>query len=94
MLSLLVFSTTGFDPLNLGRVFDLQDMEDRELSNGRLAMIGAAGMIAQELETHKGIEQMAKKDGGASIGVAVASIAATIVFLLPFQGRNNNMRPF
>ena len=43
----------GFDPLNLrpaeGEAFDL--MRTKELQNGRLAMLGVAGMVAQELVT-------------------------------------------
>merc|ERR1712139_571608 len=43
----------GFDPLGL-KPSDpkaLQEMRTKELNNGRLAMIAAAGMIAQELVT-------------------------------------------
>ena len=43
----------GFDPLGLkpsGK--DLVNMQTKELNNGRLAMIGIAGMVAQELVTH------------------------------------------
>jgi len=45
----------GFDPLGL-RPQDpkeLREMQDKEINNGRLAMIAAAGMIAQELATGK-----------------------------------------
>jgi hypothetical protein len=42
----------GFDPLGLGRrVVDTREMENRELNNGRLAMLAFAGMVAQELVT-------------------------------------------
>lgn len=48
---------TGFDPLGLKpsdpKAF--ADMQTRELQNGRLAMIGAAGMCAQEIFNHKTI---------------------------------------
>ena len=47
----------GFDPLGLKpsdpRKF--ADMQTRELQNGRLAMIGAAGMCAQEIFNHRTI---------------------------------------
>jgi len=49
----------GWDPLNITK--QVEDPEgfrldqDRELSNGRLAMLGAAGIIAQELVTGKKI---------------------------------------
>jgi hypothetical protein len=43
----------GFDPLGLKPTDpkELKDMQNKELNNGRLAMIAAAGMIAQELVT-------------------------------------------
>merc|ERR1712124_198848 len=43
----------GFDPLGLKPTDpkELQEMRTKELNNGRLAMIAAAGMIAQELAT-------------------------------------------
>ena len=45
----------GFDPMGLkpkGEA-ELLAMQNKELNNGRLAMIAAAGMIAQELATGK-----------------------------------------
>jgi len=43
----------GFDPLGLKPKDpkELKAMQSKELNNGRLAMIAAAGMIAQELAT-------------------------------------------
>jgi len=43
----------GFDPLGLKPkdAKELKDMQTKELNNGRLAMIAAAGMIAQEIAT-------------------------------------------
>merc|ERR1719366_19580 len=43
----------GFDPLNLKPTdpAELKEMQTKELNNGRLAMIAAAGMIVQELAT-------------------------------------------
>lgn len=47
----------GFDPLGFKprdqSSFD--DMRTKELQNGRLAMIGTAGIVAQELVNGKGI---------------------------------------
>jgi len=41
----------GFDPLGLKPTdpAELKEMQTKELNNGRLAMIGIAGMVAQEL---------------------------------------------
>jgi hypothetical protein len=43
----------GFDPLGLKPTDpkELKEMQTKELNNGRLAMLAAAGMIAQELAT-------------------------------------------
>jgi hypothetical protein len=43
----------GFDPLNLtpASQADFDVMRTKELQNGRLAMLGIAGMVAQELVT-------------------------------------------
>eukprot|EP00747_Dinoflagellata_sp_TGD_P153397 gnl/TRDRNA2_/TRDRNA2_177387_c0_seq2.p1 gnl/TRDRNA2_/TRDRNA2_177387_c0~~gnl/TRDRNA2_/TRDRNA2_177387_c0_seq2.p1 ORF type:complete len:389 (+),score=84.33 gnl/TRDRNA2_/TRDRNA2_177387_c0_seq2:118-1167(+) len=43
----------GFDPLGLRPQTpdELKEMQNKEINNGRLAMIAAAGMIAQELAT-------------------------------------------
>ena len=43
----------GFDPLNLKPTSPtaLRSMQEKELSNGRLAMIAAAGFMAQEAVT-------------------------------------------
>merc|ERR1719326_1774171 len=45
----------GFDPLGLKPrdAYEYRVMQDKELNNGRLAMIGIAGMVAQELATGK-----------------------------------------
>merc|ERR1712071_189723 len=47
----------GFDPLGLKPTDPsaFKNMQTRELQNGRLAMIGVAGMCAQELVNHRGI---------------------------------------
>merc|ERR1719359_325516 len=43
----------GFDPLGLKPTDpkEFREMQNKELNNGRLAMIAAAGMIGQELAT-------------------------------------------
>jgi len=47
----------GFDPLNLkpASAAELKEMQNKELNNGRLAMLAAAGIMAQELVTGKAI---------------------------------------
>lgn len=47
----------GFDPLGLKPTDpkEFNSMQTKELQNGRLAMLGAAGMCAQELCNHKSI---------------------------------------
>lgn len=47
----------GFDPLGLkpSDPEELLVLQTKELQNGRLAMIGAAGFLAQELVDGKGI---------------------------------------
>lgn len=47
----------GFDPLNLmpDDEASFNRLRTKELQNGRLAMIGVAGMVAQELVNQKGI---------------------------------------
>jgi len=45
----------GFDPLNLKPkdAVGLKTLQNKELSNGRLAMLAAAGILAQEMVTGK-----------------------------------------
>jgi len=47
----------GFDPLGLkpDDPVAFRELQNKELNNGRLAMVGAAGIIAQELVTGEGI---------------------------------------
>ena len=47
----------GFDPLNLKPKDDAKffELQTKELQNGRLAMLAAAGFMAQELVDGKGI---------------------------------------
>jgi hypothetical protein len=47
----------GFDPLNLKPTDpeELETLATKELQNGRLAMLAAAGFMAQELVDGKGI---------------------------------------
>merc|ERR1712060_1006503 len=47
----------GFDPLNLKPAdpAEWKEIQNKELNNGRLAMLAAAGIMAQELVTGKAI---------------------------------------
>ncbi|EFN56474.1 hypothetical protein CHLNCDRAFT_48761 [Chlorella variabilis] len=49
--------TLGFDPLGLkpSDPEELFELETKELNNGRLAMIGVAGFVLQELAVKRGI---------------------------------------
>merc|ERR550514_35895 len=51
----------GFDPLGLKPTdpAELKEMQTKELNNGRLAMIAAAGMIVQELATKEKLFMLA-----------------------------------
>ena len=44
----------GFDPLGVQQEadFDLLEAQNKELLTGRLAMVGIAGMVIEELVTH------------------------------------------
>jgi hypothetical protein len=43
----------SFDPLNLKDNFDFEEMQNKEVNNGRLAMLAITGMYAQEIATGK-----------------------------------------
>ena len=47
----------GFDPLGLKpkTEAELLQMQNKEINNGRLAMIACAGIVGQELATQQGI---------------------------------------
>jgi len=57
----------GFDPLNLKPTDpnEFNELQTKELQNGRLAMIGASGFIAQELVDGKGIIEHWQTNYGA-----------------------------
>merc|ERR1719161_1718126 len=67
----------GFDPLGLKPTdpAELKEMQTKELNNGRLAMIAAAGMVVQELATQDKLALfavMGKQESKAFDGVAYA----------------------
>jgi hypothetical protein len=67
----------GFDPLGLKPTdpAELKEMQTKELNNGRLAMIAAAGMVVQELVTKDKLalfSVMGKKEAKDFDGVAYA----------------------
>jgi len=72
----------AFDPLGLApkEPGGFYDMQTKELQNGRLAMIAAAGFMAQELVDGKGIMEhlqltsIAAEGGAASVTTTIASI--------------------
>merc|ERR1711871_754862 len=58
----------GFDPLGLKPAdpAELKEMQTKELNNGRLAMIAAAGMVVQELATGSKLATFALMGKGAA----------------------------
>merc|ERR1740138_1261274 len=64
----------GFDPMELKPKDpeELKKMQTDELTNGRLGMIAAAGMIAQEMMTHDKIFAMLSVSGAEFDGEAYA----------------------
>merc|ERR1719409_692173 len=78
----------GWDPLGLKPTdpAELKEMQTKELNNGRLAMIAAAGMIVQELATGNKLATFALmgKDGAKNFdGEAYAK---TLPGILPLMG--------
>merc|ERR1719198_2904514 len=74
----------GFDPMNLKPTDpeELKVMQTKELNNGRLAMIGAAGMIAQELASGNKLFEL--KGGQAAFDVkSMAGITDPVGFFDP-----------
>merc|ERR1711869_163941 len=71
----------GFDPLGLKPTDpkELKEMQTKELNNGRLAMIAAAGMIAQELATGK---TPSRCDRLVTVSFFVFSVASFLASLL------------
>merc|ERR1711871_878297 len=66
----------GFDPLGLKPTdpAELKEMQTKELNNGRLAMIAAAGMIVQELATKEKLFMLAV--GGQEAAVPTSETEA------------------
>ena len=75
----------GFDPLRLKPAdpAGYEDMQNKELAHGRLAMIAIAGMVAQELMTHESLFPLVTP-GAAMLPVsgskATASAACTLEY--------------
>merc|ERR1711871_1807137 len=72
----------GFDPLGLKPTdpAEFREMATKELQHGRLAMLAAAGFIAQELVNHKPILETLKllvlldeSEVGKNLGLALPS---------------------
>merc|ERR1719199_1577568 len=84
----------GFDPLGLKPTdpAELKEMQTKELQNGRLGMIAAAGMIAQELASHEKLfmlsvgGQEATFDGEASKKFDGVAYAKELPGVLPPMG--------
>ena len=84
----------GFDPLGLKPTdpAELKEMQTKELQNGRLGMIAAAGMIAQELASNQKLfmlsvgGQEATLDGEASKKFDGEAYAKELPGVLPPMG--------
>jgi len=63
----------GFDPLGLKPTDPKKylDIQNKELSNGRLAMIGIAGMVAQELVYRTTVVDITEKAAGFTPSIAM-----------------------
>merc|ERR1719163_1492317 len=57
----------GFDPLGFSTLFDINFLREAELKHCRIAMLAAAGSIAQDLFTFPGVT---KVTGGAKLTAA------------------------
>jgi light-harvesting complex I chlorophyll a/b binding protein 4 len=68
----------GYDPLGLKPEDPdkLLTMQNRELNNGRLAMIGIAGMVAQELVTRTDVLDADVADFYADVAIAAKDVQA------------------
>merc|ERR1719420_2340688 len=74
----------GFDPLGLKPTdpAELKEMQTKELNNGRLAMIAAAGMILQEVASHEklfmlsvsGVESSTEKFDGEAFAKTLPGV--------------------
>merc|ERR1711881_181754 len=76
----------GFDPLGLKPMdaAELKEMQTKELNNGRLAMIAAAGMIVQELVTKDKLFMLSV--GGQEATFEGEAYAKTFPGVLPPMG--------
>ena len=73
----------GFDPLGLKPTdpAELKEMQTKELNNGRLAMIAAAGMIVQELATKEKLFMLAVGSQEAVVPASETEASATEMLL-------------
>merc|ERR1719238_859046 len=81
-----VVGDLGFDPMGLKPTdpAELKEMQTKELQNGRLAMIAAAGMIAQELASNEKLSMLSV--GGQEAAFDGEAYAKTLPGALPPMG--------
>jgi len=83
----------GFDPLNLKPTDpdDYKNMAEKELSNGRLAMVAVIGIIAQEYFTGLPILQAATESTTGDTGTSLSLVESIISLPSFFQQQFTNL---
>ncbi len=84
-ITILLFPSQGFDPLNLSEVADLKWMREAELKHGRVCMLAWAGYVAVDLGwvapgAPKGISSLAAHDVTVKSGQMLLLLGTVGVF--------------
>lgn len=74
----------GFDPLGMSEVADIKFLREAELKHGRIAMLAAAGSMAQDIFTFPGVEKVvsgAKMTGVHDVLVKQGAMGQLLLWL-------------